>query len=65
MMEAEVAIGSLLGIAPSTVRLCAVVAVDDQGKMHVAGPGLVSPDAKRRVVKLLDDAADMLWDQAR
>jgi hypothetical protein len=64
-MEAEVAVGSLLGIPPSSVRLCAVVAVDDAGKVRVAGPGLVSPAAKRRIVKLLDDAAGLLREQVR
>lgn len=64
-MEAEVAIGSLLGIPPSSIRRCAVVAVDDQGKVRVAGPGLVTQAAKRRLVELLDDAADLLWGRAQ
>lgn len=64
-VEAEVAIGALLGVPPSSIRRCAVVAVNDAGKVLVAGPGLVSQAGKRRIVKLLDGAADALWEQVQ
>lgn len=65
MMEAEVAIGSLLGIPPSSIRMCAVVAVDDRGKVRVAGPDLVAPAGKKELVVLLDNAADLLREQTQ
>ena len=52
---------SLLG---EEIAIHAGLAVDDQWKVQLAAPGLVSPAAKQMIAKLLEDAAGMLREQA-
>ena len=64
-IQAKAAIGSLLGIPPSSIRCSALVAIDNEGTVHVSGPDLLSPAGKRRIAKFLDDAADVLRERAK
>lgn len=59
-MEADIAVGSLAGVPPSSIADSLVIVWDDQGQIHVAGAGVGYAKGRQRLVRLLAEAMTVL-----